>query len=101
MPYVLPNGEGIVIETPDEYELSRLFASMWGAANHPDAPPTTPFEKEVEMVALYSTREVMDNEWKTTGLKPTRFALEYKIDKGPTGFPEWYKQMPYPVEESK
>lgn len=43
--YVLPDCAGIVglntKENTPHTDTSRMFASMWGAANHPDAPPVT------------------------------------------------------------
>ena len=69
--YVLPNGDGIVPlntrENTPHVDPSRMFASVWGAGNHPDAPPVTPLEKPIEAEYVY----------------PCGIRAAYTIDRGP------------------
>jgi hypothetical protein len=85
--YVLPNGNGIVpldtqANTPHT-DTSRMFASAWGAANHSDAPPVTPFKKQMEAEHIYATRDIFENGWKVSGLTPCGIRAIYTIDLGP------------------
>jgi len=85
--YVLPDAAGIVglntKENTPHTDPSRMFTSMWGAGNHPDAPPVTPFVRPVEAEYVYSTIEALANGWRTDGLTPCGIRAAYKIDRGP------------------
>ena len=85
--YVLPNGGGIVpLDTQQNTphtDPSRMFASIWGAGNHPDAPPVTPFEKSIEAEYIYSSKDALANGWRIEGLTPCGIRTVYKIDRGP------------------
>ena len=85
--YVLPDAAGIVglntKENTPHTDPSRMFASMWGAGNHPDAPPVTPFVRSVEAEYVYSTIEALANGWRIDGLTPCGIRTVYKIDRGP------------------
>ena len=85
--YVLPNGDGIVPldtrkNTP-HVDPSRMFASVWGAGNHPDAPPVTPLEKPIEAEYVYASKDALANGWKISGLAPCGIRAAYTIDLGP------------------
>ena len=86
--YVLPDAAGIVglntKQNTSHTDPSRMFASMWGAGNHPDAPPVTPFVRSVEEAYVYSTIEALANGWRIEGLTPCGIRTVYKIDRGPT-----------------
>jgi len=85
--YVLPNGGGIVPldtrQNTPHVEPSRMFASTWGAGNHPDAPPVTPFEKPIEAQYIFASKAVLANGWKTAGITPCGILAVYTIDRGP------------------
>ena len=85
--YVLPNGGGIVPldtrQNTPHVEPSRMFASTWGAGNHPDAPPVTPFKKPVEAQYIFASKDALANGWKTAGITPCGIRAVYTIDRGP------------------
>ena len=85
--YVLPNGDGIVPldtrQNTPHADPSRMFASAWGAGNHPDAPPVTPLKKPIEAEYIYASKDALANGWKIGGLTPCGIRAVHKIDWGP------------------
>jgi hypothetical protein len=57
----------------------RLYGTLHGASQHPDAPPVTPLS--IEHSWVYDGKEIIDNGWTHEGLTPCGVA--YHIKTGP------------------
>lgn len=77
MYYVCQDGSVDVVErvsdVKDNFDMSRLFATVTGASRHADALPMTPIRFKQIREPLYDVEEVINNGWSCDGLTPVDY----------------------------